>query len=360
MEHILYPTIEAMLSPAALSELVGYPITTVQSRPLEAFYNLSGSRLLAVETNDGDGPRFILKRVSIDWDWQMRATNDHSCRSVGLWQHGIFDRLPSHLDHSLIACAYDDQGWAILMRDVSRFMLPYAPLRKLHNEIFLKAMAALHATFINDDTLQDPNLNLCDTSQVYTVFSPQTGRRESGRGDKVPQRILEGWERVQAELPADVVEIIMPLVENPQLLCDALSRYPFTLVHGDWRHANQGLIRIKGQQRTVLLDWQLATVGAPAIDLARYLGTNSALFPISKEACLTYYRQQMVEQLGDRFQDSWWQPQLDLSLLGGFVQDGWAIMLKATTWDITAHQRPHWRRDLKWWIERVRIGAKWL
>jgi hypothetical protein len=51
---------------------------------------------------------------------------------------------------------------------------------------------------------------------------------------------------------------------------------------------------------------------------------------------------------------------LELALLGGFVQDGWAIVLKATRWHITAHQRPHWQADLHWWVEQVRNGAKWL
>ncbi|RME97809.1 MAG: hypothetical protein D6768_18820 [Chloroflexi bacterium] len=360
MQHTLYPNIDELLTPAALSRLTGQSITAVQSHPLEAFYNKSGSRLLAVETNGGDGPRYILKGVSLDWDWQMRATGDHSCRSVGLWQYGILDRLPSKIRHGVIACARDGDGWAILMQDVSRWMLPYAPIRKQHNKKFLAAMAALHATFLNDPALKDPNLNLCTTRHVYTVFGPETGRRELGRGDEVPQRILEGWELVKSELPADVVNIVVPLVNDPTPLCNALARYPFTLVHGDWRHANQGLIREDGKQRTILLDWQLATAGAPAIDIARYLGTNSALFPVSKEKCINYYRKQLARRLGNQFDESWWQPQLELALLGGFVQDGWAIVLKATTWDITAHQRDHWQADLHWWVEQVRTGAKWL
>ncbi len=360
MNHALFPNIDALLTPAALSELTGQPVTGVDSRPLEAFYNKSGSRLLAVETNGGDGPRYILKRVSLAWDWQMRATGDHGCRSAALWQHGLLNRLPPEIDSAVIACARDGDGWAILMRDVSQWMLPYAPIRKLHNERFLSAMAALHASFLNDAALLNPDLNLCDICHTYTVFGPETGRSELGRTDEVPKRILEGWELVKTELPPDVVEIVLPLVEDPTPLCDALRRYPFTLVHGDWRHANQGLIREGKKQRTILLDWQLATAGPPAIDIARYLGTNSALMPVSKEACIEYYRKRLARRLGSRFDESWWRPQLELGLLGGFVQDGWAITLKATHWEITAHQRDHWQADLHWWTEQVRAGAKWL
>jgi hypothetical protein len=221
-------------------------------------------------------------------------------------------------------------------------------------------MAALHATFMDDPQIRDPDLGLCTLCQTYSVFSPETGRRELNRTDEVPKRILEGWELVASELPADVLDIVLPLVTDPAPLCDALARYPHTLVHGDWRHANQGLVRSEGRQRVILLDWQLATVAPPAVEIARYLGTNSALFPVSKEACIAYYKKRLARRFGDRFSDTWWQPQLELSLLGGFVQDGWAIMLKATHWEITAHQRDHWQADLAWWIKQVRIGARWL
>ena len=332
MQHRLQPDVNHMLLPEVLSGLTNQDIFAVQRRPLESLYNKSGSRLLAIETNNGKGPRFILKRVSLDWDWQMRATNDTGCRAVALWQYGILDRLPPEIEPAIIACARDGTGWAILMQDVSRSMLPYAPIRKHQNQIFLDAMAALHATFMEDPRIRAPDLGLCTLCHTYSVFSPATGQRELSRTDEVPKRILEGWELVASELPTDVVDIVMPLVSDPAPLCDALARYPDTLVHGDWRHANQGLIHSGKMQQVILLDWQLATIAAPAVEIARYLGTNSALFPVSKEACIAYYKKRLAHRLADRFSESWWRPQLELSLLGGFVQDGWAIMLKATNY----------------------------
>lgn len=360
MEHDLYPNIEAMIAPEVLSTLAGQPLSAVQTHPLTATYNKSGSRLLLVETNGGQGPRFILKLVSIEWDWQMRATDDHHCRAVALWQHGIFDRLPAEIEHAVVACARDGQNWAILMKDFGATMTPYAPLTNADNAIFLDAMAAVHAAFFDASDLVRPELNLCRLDHVYTVFGPQTSQRELNGSDEVPKRILEGWDLVRSEVAPDVAEITLDLVNNPQPLCEALTRYPHTLVHGDWRHANQGLLQEGQSLRTVLLDWQLAAVAPPPVDLARYLGTNSALLPISKEAAIEYYRQRLALRLGDRFDKSWWRPQLELGLLGGFVQDGWAIVLKATRWHITAHQREHWQADLEWWSERVRAGAKWL
>jgi len=359
MKHTLYPNIAEMLTPEALSELTGQPVTSVRRHPLQASYAKSGSRLLIVETNEGQGARYVVKRISMEWDWLMRATDDRLCRSVTLWQQGWLDRLPLEIEHGIIACALDKAGWAILMRDVAELLLPYASFSLADNQIYLDAMAALHAAFFDLPELADPNLGLGELCRAYTMFSPQTGRQEAGGQDEVPQRLQEGWDLVQTLVDPDVGQIVQDLLNDSQPLCEALSRYPQTLIHGDWRHANQGLVR-DGQTRVVLLDWALATLAPPSVEIARYLGTNSALLPVSKEEAIEYYRRHFAERLGKRFDQSWWQPQLELGLLGGFIQDGWAIALKATRWNITEGQREHWQADLQWWSERVRAGVRWL
>jgi hypothetical protein len=359
MEHTLFPSVDDMLSPEALSTLVGHPVASVRCLPLQADYAKSGSRCLVVETDNGHGPRYIVKRVSLAWDWLMRATDDVRCRSVTLWQHGFFDRMPTELEHGILACAQDGQGWAILMHDVGAALVPYSPFSVADNERFLDAMAALHATFFETPDLTEPALGLCTLRHLYTMFSPRTGRREAGGPDEIPRRILEGWDLVQTLVEPDVAHVLQELVDDPTPLCEALSHYPHTLVHGDWRHANAGLLRNKRTQ-VVMLDWQLAAVAPPSVELGRYLGTNSALLPVSKEAALETYRRRLAHRLGGRFSEEWWRPQLELGLLGGFVQDGWAIALKATHWHIGAENRDRWRADLQWWSERVRIGMRWL
>ncbi|RME78055.1 MAG: hypothetical protein D6784_02975 [Chloroflexi bacterium] len=358
MPYTLYPTVDDLLQPALLSRLTGQPIDHVETAAMHAFYNKSGSQLFTVETNHGQGPRLVLKRVSPAWDWQMRITTDIHCRSVALWQYGIFDRLPAEVDAAVIACARDGDGWAILMRDVGPDMMPYAPFTPEDNETFLEAMAAIHAAFLDCPDLAAGSLGLCTLRQVYTLFGPETGHQEPD--DDVPRRVLEGWVLFPEVVPRDVADVVLELVHNPDPLCRALSRFPHTLAHGDWRHANQGLDRRHQPPKTILLDWQLAAFAPPVIDLARYLETNSALLPGSKEETIALYRRALARRLGPRFSDEWWQPQLELGLLGGFVQDGWAIALKATRWHITAHQRPHWQADLQWWSEQVRQGVKWL
>jgi hypothetical protein len=267
--------------------------------------------------------------------------------------------MPPCIEHSILACAESGEDWAILMRDVGATLVPYSRFSVADNECLLDAMAALHATFYEAPDLVDPTLGLCTLRHLYTMFSPQTGRREAGGPDEIPQRIAEGWELALALVERDVAEVLQALVRDPTPLCNALGRYPQTLVHGDWRHANVGIMGGE-PARVVMLDWQLTTVAPPSVELGRYLGTNSALLPVPKEAALAYYRQSLANRLGSRFDSSWWRPQLELGLLGGFVQDAWAIALKATQWHIGAGARACWRADLDWWSERVRAGVKWL
>lgn len=359
MYRQLFSSVAEMMDPETLSELLGEQITAVSTSPLFAQYNKSGSRLSRIELNRGHGPNLILKQVSSATDWLMRATNDKNIRALTLWEQGLLDLLPAEIDHATIACARDDNGGAILLRDVSDQMLAYVRFSQANNAFMLEAMAALHASFFESPHLSSQELGLCRLADVYGMFSPLTGEREAGGADEVPQRILQGWELVKTAVPADVASIILTLLDDPAPLCDALGRYPQTLVHGDWRHANQGLERNR-KARLILLDWQLATAAPPAVELGRSLGTNSVLLPVSKEEAIEYYKIQLARRLGPRFDESWWKPQLALGLLGGFLQDGWAIVLKATHWHVGAGAREHWQADLAWWSDQVRAGKQWL
>jgi hypothetical protein len=358
MKHTLFPTIEAMLSPETLSNFTGQPVTAVQQIPLTTDYGKSGSRIIFIETNEGKGPKFVLKRVSPDWDWLMRATEDTQCRSVTLWQYGIYDSLPPEIVHSVVSCARDGAGWAILMQDVGTTMLPYAPFTVEDNAFFLETMAAMHARFWQDPALADPALGLCRLHHYYSMFSPHSASSEAYGDNDIPRRILEGWALAWTHVPRGAAKVLRKLLKDPAPLQHALRRCPSTLVHGDWRHANQGYDAVAKQ--IVLLDWQLAMFAPPAVDLARYLITNSALLPITKKEAIAIYREELAARLGDKFDEAWWQPQLALSLLGGFIQDGWALVLKATHWPVGANARAHWRSDLDWWAKQVRAGAAWL
>ena len=68
MPHEPFANLDELLSPQTLGELAGSAITSVRQLPFAGGHSASGSRFFAVETNDGHGPRFVVKRVSREWD----------------------------------------------------------------------------------------------------------------------------------------------------------------------------------------------------------------------------------------------------------------------------------------------------
>jgi hypothetical protein len=94
MPHEPFASLDALLAPETLGELAGSAIDSVRQLPFAGGHSASGSRFFTVETNDGSGPRFVVKRVSREWDWIMRATDDHVGRETLAWTSGLLDQLP--------------------------------------------------------------------------------------------------------------------------------------------------------------------------------------------------------------------------------------------------------------------------
>jgi hypothetical protein len=111
MPHEPFASLDELLAPETLSELAGSAIGSVRCLPITGGHSASGSHLLAIETNDGEGPRLVLKRVSREWDWIMRATGDDRGREALAWTSGLLDRLPPEVTHPILACARDADSW---------------------------------------------------------------------------------------------------------------------------------------------------------------------------------------------------------------------------------------------------------
>ena len=360
MHHPLYASLDEMLSREALSNLEGGIVTAVRRTPFHSVDSLSGSRFDAIETNGGNGERYIVKRIALEWDWIMRATDDQRARAVVAWQSGLLDRLPPEVTSGVLACARDGKGWAILMRDFSEVMVPPGddPISAADNERFLEAMAAFGAAFWQEPRAADPALGFVDRRLLYAALSPRTGRREAGGSNPVPNVLVEGWKLLSEAIDPGLAGALDKLVEDPQPLCDALLRYPQTVVHGDWKLGNLGLLPGNPPQ-VVLLDWAIVGPAAPAAELAWYLAVNSARLPVSKEVAGACYRDALLRRLGSCFDEAWWQPQLDLGLLGAFLMLGWSKALGAVQGSSPA-VRARERAELTWWSEHAQTAMKWL
>jgi hypothetical protein len=365
----LYSSLDEMLSPEVLSQLDGRTVTSVRRRPFTSPYGgVSGNRFLSIETVADDGQRrpYIVKRTAASWDIIMRITGDTACREMLVWRHRLLDRLPPEVGHTVVACAIDDGGWALLMRDIGDLMHPsqrwpgagWAPLSERELLVFLDGLAALHERFWEDATLLDPKLGLCDLPWLYASFSPATVQREADSPHVLIAMLREGWQQFEQVAAPDLVRLVQGLQADSRPLCDALRRYPWTLVHGDPNCKNFG-IELAPAPRILLLDWQLVTRAPPAVDLAFFLSLFSAVMPASKEEVIEQYRDRLAARLGVRFDERWWRPQLDLAVLGHVLRFGALLIGRMTGHDDPA-VREHYRTELAWWSERALAGAAWL
>lgn len=362
MTHRLYASIEEMTRPDTLSDLVHEHMPATCLTPFETNgWSSTEAQFLGVNGCNGDPPRYIIKRLRKNKDWVMAATNDDHWRAITVWQGGLLDRLPQEIDHGIIACAVDGDGYAILMHNVSQALLPEDnPLAEADNAFVLEAMAAFHAAYWRDNGLNDPTLNLCTPEDFFTHTAPQKIRPLAETNPSpVVEIILEGRQLIPQHLDADVAGLVLSLANDPSPLCDALAGFPHTLVHGDWRLANFGVSQSQKRQ-LVLLDWARPVQTVPAVELAYYLVTSSHVLPDSHEQTIELYKQNLASQLDGQFRESWWQPQLELSLLGAF-----ATMACFKVWGLVHHweDKAARKRDqeaLRWWSEQARIGARWL
>ncbi|MDQ3549823.1 MAG: phosphotransferase, partial [Chloroflexota bacterium] len=321
MRRELNLSIEELLASETLTRIAGQPVESVREAPLEEQSAAwSGSALTVVEVSlvGGESRRYVLKRVSAAWDYFMRATVDRLGREASIWEAGVLDRLPPELGHVYLACARDGDGWAILMRDIGpELILNRGAITHDEHLAILNGLASMHAAFWDAPELTDATIGLCPPAIHYSIISPATARRHAGAPGVMPLAAQQGWENLATILPPDLFDTCLSLTNEPGPLVAALSRYPMTLVHGDARIANIAIEQHGGRPRATLIDWAIAGVNAAALDLIWYLGARTPWLPDDRESAMDTYRDALQRQLGNRFDPAWWQPMLDLSILGG-------------------------------------------
>ncbi|HEX5878355.1 MAG TPA: aminoglycoside phosphotransferase [Actinomycetota bacterium] len=307
----------------------------VTREPLAAADGRSGSLLERVVL--ADGRALVVKHVRDGGDWIMRASHDHG-RAAELWSSGVLARVPDVIDHAVVGAERAEDGWVVIMRDVSAALVPdHARLSRGDSRRVLEAAAALHARFWDD-----PPLELCSMADRYRFLSPATARREADGADEVPRLIGRGWERFAEVVPADVAEPVLAVLERPEPFAAALSAFGSTLLQGDLKLGNLGLTA----DQVVMLDWGTQTGwGPPAVEVAWYLAINWSRVDATREQVLDDFR----AAEGDRHDED----ALRLALLGGLVQLGWDKALHAS-----GHPDPAIRAreaaDLAWWTARAR------
>ncbi len=283
-----------------------------------------------------DGRELVCKRVSPEWDWISRATNDHG-RALWMWTNGLFERMPFAIDHAMVAVEADEPGWNIFMRDVSESLVP--PDQRLDRAAVrrvLAAMAEVHLTFWGERFPE-----LCGLEDRYFLLSPRTARREVQLGNPVGEIITRCWEAFSELVPDDIAEAILMIAERPSLLAEQLEKHEQTLIHGDLRLSNLGF----SDDRVVLIDWGERTGTAPAaVELASFIIFDARRIDVSRDDLIADFR----ELYGDRFDHS----ALQLALIGGMTQLGCNFVLDLVLRGGEA-ERAAALSELAWWTPTV-------
>lgn len=299
--------------------------------------SLSGS---GFERATVDGQPCVVKHIGYHLDWLARALGDRDCWALTLWRAGLLDALPECIDHTVLGMAHDEATGRVsmLMRDVGDRLVPPGsdPLPVGAHLRFLDHMARMHVRFWGFED----RYGLLGPGERYQALIPATGAREAAQGhtDPVPRALPGGWAALRELAPA-AHDDALALATEPGRLVAALAQTPATLVHGDWKAGNLGS---HPDGRTILLDWGWPGRAAPLVDVAWYLAVNCDRLPMSKEDTIEGYRRCLVGYGVDVA--GWWDRQLELSLLGGFLQLGWS-----KTGD---------RAELDWWLRRVAPVAR--
>jgi hypothetical protein len=311
-EEPVFASVDEMVAGASLRE------------PLDkAADSLSGSPFERVVL---DGEPYLVKYVGAEFDWLARALGDRECFVRKLWRRGVLAALPKQIDHTIAAVSEEP---ALLLRDVGQWLVPSgsAALPIQQHRRFLAHMAEMHATFwgFTDD------MGLLPPGNRYMALTPATGERELD--DPVPRMLVGGWQAL-AEAAPEAHRHALALARDPAPLVAAMEATPATLVHGDWKAGNLGS---HPDGRTILLDWGWPGRTGPLVDVAWYLAVNCDRLPESKEDTIAAYREALEDN--GIATELWWERQLGLALLGGFLQLGWS---KTGNPD-----------ELEWWVRRV-------
>jgi hypothetical protein len=353
--RVTYPSVDAMLEPAELADLLGRPVDSVALAPMTTLGWSSTEADFRQVFVDGDPtPAAVLKIVQWSRDWHAIATEDTRGREVAIWECGVLDRLPPAMGHAVRGAARFDDGAALLMDDLSLHFLPGGvPATPERARGVLGAMAAMHARFWEDPPNGDLGTAVCPLERLLTRLSATT---LTSLGGVLPDNELvatfpEGWDLLAGVVDPGVARDLRALADDPTPFTSALDGYPTTLLHGDLRIAN---VAWDGT-RAIAVDWQ-PTVAPPAYDLAYFMfDVHRGGSPLHPEETIATYHEMLAAELGPAGSWSWWDDQLDICLAAVVAMMASPLALGEGEHD--PRRDPPWD-SIHWWVARAARGLR--
>jgi Ser/Thr protein kinase RdoA (MazF antagonist) len=298
----------------------------------------SGAQLERVTLPDGTPG--IAKRVVPGGDWLGRVAGGRAI-TAELWRAGVLQRLPASIETGIVAVEPEGDGWRIVMRDLSAGLLPaQGPISRARHREVMAAAGALHATFRGERF--DGAITL---EGHLAISSPAVAEAERDGSDVIPKQLETAWEAFADVADDDVAQAVLANLADPGPLARALRTGGTTLVHGDLRDDNLGFV----DGRVVLLDWDIAGEGTPALEVAWYLCHDAWRTEGTHDELLEDFL--IAEGGAVSAQD------LDLGLIAGLQLYGWIFGHSALIHPNPA-ERAWAREELGWWVPRVRAALE--
>lgn len=216
-------------------------------------------------------------------------------------------------------------------------------------DLFLAALAALHAAFWDDaPSLDGAGVSWCGVLERLTLLSPARGDRLLAEGRDFG--LTAGWQAFDRHAPAAARELVHALFRDPSPLAREAASLPQTLAHGDPKLANAAIDVASGV--VWLFDWALVSRAPAALDLSWFPAVNTPQLPWPPDTALDRYAAHLRTALGDDgFAAAAWPRQRALAAVGTLLTMAWAKSLD--------HEagRPH---ELAWVCEAGIAGARLL
>jgi hypothetical protein len=304
------------------------------ARPHGAFGGNSG----ATVERRGD---LVVKRVVPLDGWMGRATRDEQGRSARLWLDGQMARLPVQLDTAIQRVEEDPDGYWIHMRDISEHLI--GEERRIGpDELYavLGAAAGMHREFHGEDVASATRIE-----DFLAIASPATTEREIDELDLAPKQLPAGWEAFAQATPDDVGSAIAALLDDPAPLAKALARDGLTLIHGDLRDDNLGVLG----NDVFLIDWDLAAMATPGVELVWFMLEDAWRIDLQREEIVA----QGVAAEGSLLDDRG----LALGALAGLCTFGWLLGHSAVVHPDPA-ERAWAAEELAFWTPYARAGIE--
>jgi hypothetical protein len=299
-----------------------------------------------------DGSSYVVKHLSRSNDAIVRTLRDRGSIKA-LWDNAVFSRLPAPLTSSIVALQEEDDGWAVMMPDLTEHLIP--PDRILSGEDsrrVLAAVDAMHETFAGEridglcshrDKLELNSPRMVEAERwADDDYPPERGR--DGREWPFTQAVTHGWELFTQLAPGDVGAAIASLQLDPDPLAHEMDRFRSTMIPGDLQFSNMALVG----DAICLLDWgSAATRGTAEEDFAWYLMANQPRIDQTHDEIMSDF----VELRGSRFVSE----AFDLSCI--FIV---ALMGCWRAWFVMEEpddmEREAASSNFEWWMNRTRAA----